>query len=61
MEINPPILEISNFQKLEAHLSGIKGYIKCEISDFTKKIGSVKKNVYETLKDIEQRVKNTEI
>ena len=35
MESNPPILEISNFQKLEAQLSGIKSYIKCEISDLT--------------------------
>ena len=35
--------------------------MKCEISDLTQQIGSVKQNVYETLKDIEQRVKNAEI
>ena len=59
MESNPPILEISNFQKLEAQLSGIKSDIKCEISDLTQKISSIKKNVYEILKDLEQRVRNT--
>ena len=60
-ESNPPILKISNFQKLEAQLSSIKSSIKCEISNLTQQIGSVKQNVYETLKDIEQRVKNTKI
>lgn len=50
-----------NFQKLEAELSSIKSYIKCEISILTQKIDSVKQNVYETRKDKEQRVKNTEI
>ena len=50
-----------NFQKLEAELSSIKSYIKCEMSDLTQKIDSATQNVYETLKDIEQRVKNTEI
>ena len=60
-ESNPPILEIPNFQKLEAELSGIKSCIKYEFSNLTQKIGSVKQNVYETLKDIEQRVKNTKI
>ena len=59
-ESNPKILGILNFQKLEAQLSGIKSYIKCEISDLTQQIGSIKQNVYETLKDIEQRVRNTE-
>ena len=41
---NPSILEISNFQKLEAQLSGIKSYIKCEISGLTQEIDSVKTN-----------------
>ena len=61
VESNPPILEISKFQKLETQLSGIKSYIRCKISDVTQEIESVKPNFYETIKDIEQRVKNTEI
>ena len=48
-----------NLQKLEAELSSIKSYIKCDISDLTQKIDSATQNVYETLKDIEQRVKTT--
>ena len=47
---NPPTLEISNFQELEAELYNIKSYIKCEISDLTQKIDSVTQNVHETLK-----------
>ena len=58
-EGNLAILEISNFRKWEPQLSGTKIHIKCEISDLSQNIDSVKRKVYEALKYIDKRVKNT--
>ena len=42
-EGNLAILEISNFRKWEPQLSGTKIHIKCEISDLSQNIDSVKR------------------